>query len=248
MAAGDPELFREVFGRFATGVAVVTSASAHGRGRDDRERTVLACRSTRCSRSCASRTALATLPIVREAGRFGRQRARRPPGGGGAECSRPSCRSPRSSTASPTAIRRASRSSRSRRWVVCSLRELIAGGDHTIAIGEVRGLGLGAGDPLLVVPQASTTTSASERRMLRVGDSDRPSSRRAPAARRHERRQRHHAELPPDDRDHDRPLLVLRQLAHRLRRTRSRAESSTICAEEIRNCSARNETSSGSTP
>jgi flavin reductase (DIM6/NTAB) family NADH-FMN oxidoreductase RutF len=32
---------------------------------------------------------------------------------------------------------------------VCELRELIAGGDHTIAIGEVIALGLGAGDPLL---------------------------------------------------------------------------------------------------
>ncbi len=34
-------------------------------------------------------------------------------------------------------------------WAVCDLRELIAGGDHTIAIGEVTALGLGAGTPLL---------------------------------------------------------------------------------------------------
>ena len=34
-------------------------------------------------------------------------------------------------------------------WAACELRELIAGGDHTIAIGEVRELGLGDGDPLL---------------------------------------------------------------------------------------------------
>jgi flavin reductase (DIM6/NTAB) family NADH-FMN oxidoreductase RutF len=34
-------------------------------------------------------------------------------------------------------------------WAVCSLRELIAGGDHTIAIGQVTALGLGAGEPLL---------------------------------------------------------------------------------------------------
>ena len=34
-------------------------------------------------------------------------------------------------------------------WVVCTLRELIAGGDHTIAIGEVVAMGLGNGDPLL---------------------------------------------------------------------------------------------------
>ncbi len=29
------------------------------------------------------------------------------------------------------------------------LRELIPGGDHTIAIGQVTGLGLGRGEPLL---------------------------------------------------------------------------------------------------
>jgi 3-hydroxy-9,10-secoandrosta-1,3,5(10)-triene-9,17-dione monooxygenase reductase component len=34
-------------------------------------------------------------------------------------------------------------------WAVCDLRELIAGGDHTIAIGEVTALGLGEGTPLL---------------------------------------------------------------------------------------------------
>jgi 3-hydroxy-9,10-secoandrosta-1,3,5(10)-triene-9,17-dione monooxygenase reductase component len=34
-------------------------------------------------------------------------------------------------------------------WAVCELRELIAGGDHTIAIGEVIALALGEGDPLL---------------------------------------------------------------------------------------------------
>jgi flavin reductase (DIM6/NTAB) family NADH-FMN oxidoreductase RutF len=33
--------------------------------------------------------------------------------------------------------------------VVCNLRELIAGGDHTIAIGEVVAMGLGDGEPLL---------------------------------------------------------------------------------------------------
>ena len=34
-------------------------------------------------------------------------------------------------------------------WVVCSLRDLIAGGDHTIAIGEVAAVDLGEGDPLV---------------------------------------------------------------------------------------------------
>ena len=34
-------------------------------------------------------------------------------------------------------------------WAACELRELISGGDHTIAIGEVIGMGLGDGEPLL---------------------------------------------------------------------------------------------------
>jgi 3-hydroxy-9,10-secoandrosta-1,3,5(10)-triene-9,17-dione monooxygenase reductase component len=34
-------------------------------------------------------------------------------------------------------------------WAVCGLDELIAGGDHTIAIGRVTSLGLGRGAPLL---------------------------------------------------------------------------------------------------
>jgi len=34
-------------------------------------------------------------------------------------------------------------------WAVCDLRDLIAGGDHTIAIGEVIAMGYGEGDPLI---------------------------------------------------------------------------------------------------
>ena len=34
-------------------------------------------------------------------------------------------------------------------WVACSLRDLIAGGDHTIAIGQVAAMDLGEGDPLV---------------------------------------------------------------------------------------------------
>jgi 3-hydroxy-9,10-secoandrosta-1,3,5(10)-triene-9,17-dione monooxygenase reductase component len=34
-------------------------------------------------------------------------------------------------------------------WATCELRELIPGGDHTIAIGEVTAMGLGRGEPLV---------------------------------------------------------------------------------------------------
>jgi len=34
-------------------------------------------------------------------------------------------------------------------WAVCDVRDLIAGGDHTVAIGEVIAMGQGGGDPLI---------------------------------------------------------------------------------------------------
>ena len=34
-------------------------------------------------------------------------------------------------------------------WAVCDLRDLIAGGDHTIAIGKVVAMGRGEGEPLI---------------------------------------------------------------------------------------------------
>ena len=65
----DPELFREVFGRFATGVAVITSAGPGGAGGMTAN--------ALCSLSLDPLLALVcfengarTLPIVREAGRF----------------------------------------------------------------------------------------------------------------------------------------------------------------------------------
>ena len=99
----DPELFREVFGRFATGVAVITSAGATSSGGMTAN--------ALCSLSLDPLLALVcfenrarTLPIVREAGRFALnllaadQHELTPPG-----CSPPSCPRPRSSTACPIA-------------------------------------------------------------------------------------------------------------------------------------------------
>jgi flavin reductase (DIM6/NTAB) family NADH-FMN oxidoreductase RutF len=144
----DRELFREVFGRFATGVAVVTSATSEASGGMTAN--------ALCSLSLDPLLALVcfennarTLPIVREAGHFGVNVL--------------------SSRQEEVAEVFASKVPESEKldgvphrlqdgvpiiegalsWVVCSLRELIAGGDHTIAIGEVVSMGLGDGDPLL---------------------------------------------------------------------------------------------------
>jgi len=144
----DPELFREVFGRFATGVAVVTSATPTASGGMTAN--------ALCSLSLDPLLALVcfennarTLPIVREAGRFGvnvlsaRQEevaevfASKLP-----ESEKLEGVAHRVEEGVPIIEGALS-------WVVCTLRELIAGGDHTIAIGEIVAMGLGDGDPLL---------------------------------------------------------------------------------------------------
>jgi flavin reductase (DIM6/NTAB) family NADH-FMN oxidoreductase RutF len=144
----DPELFREVFGRFATGVAVITSAGASSSGGMTAN--------ALCSLSLDPLLALVcfenrarTLPIVREAGRFAvnllaaDQRAL-----AGVFASK-----------LPEAEKLDAVDHHLHdgvpvidgvlAWATCDLRELIAGGDHTIAIGAVQSMGLGDGAPLL---------------------------------------------------------------------------------------------------
>ena len=143
-----PELFREVFGRFATGVAVVTSASPAGSGGMTAN--------ALCSLSLDPLLALVcfennarTLSIVREAGRFGVNVL--------------------SAQQEDVAEVFASKLPESEKlegvahrfqdgvpiidgaiaWAACELRDLIAGGDHTIGIGEVIAMELGEGTPLL---------------------------------------------------------------------------------------------------
>jgi 3-hydroxy-9,10-secoandrosta-1,3,5(10)-triene-9,17-dione monooxygenase reductase component len=144
----DPELFREVFGRFATGVAVVTSASPGGLGGMTANAV--------CSLSLEPLLALVcfdnqarTLPIVREARQFAVNVL--------------------SSEQEELAGVFASKLPESEKldavdhhlqdgmpvidgtiaWAICDLRELLPGGDHTIAIGEVTSMGLGQGEPLV---------------------------------------------------------------------------------------------------
>jgi 3-hydroxy-9,10-secoandrosta-1,3,5(10)-triene-9,17-dione monooxygenase reductase component len=144
----DHELFREVFGRFPTGVAVITSAGPSGAGGMTAN--------ALCSLSLDPLLALVcfenqarTLPIVREAGRFGvnvlsteqEQLA-------GVFASK----LPEAEKLDGVAHRFESGVpiiEGTLAWATCALQELIAGGDHTIAIGEVESMGLGSGEPLL---------------------------------------------------------------------------------------------------
>lgn len=136
-----PELFREVFGRFATGVAVITSTGSAGSG----GMTANAI----CSLSLDPLLALVcfenrarTLPIVREAGRFAvNLLAAEQERLAGVFASK-----------LPEAEKLDGVAHQLRdgvpvldgalAWATCDLRELIAGGDHTIAIGQVLSLGL----------------------------------------------------------------------------------------------------------
>src|ERR1700751_3238886 len=147
-AVPDPELFREVFGRFATGVAVITSAASDASGGMTAN--------ALCSLSLDPLLALVcfennarTLSIVREAGRF----AVNVLSAGQEEVAEVfASKLPESEKLEGVAHRFRDGVpiiEGALSWVVCTLSELIAGGDHTIAIGEVVSMGLGDGDPLL---------------------------------------------------------------------------------------------------
>jgi 3-hydroxy-9,10-secoandrosta-1,3,5(10)-triene-9,17-dione monooxygenase reductase component len=142
------ERFREVFGRFATGVAVITSATPG--------RTGGMTANALCSLSlepllvlvCFAESAR-TLPLVREANRFAVN----------------VLASGQETVAAHFASKLPEHEKLDRvphrfeqglpvldealAWVACDLRELHPGGDHTIAIGEVTSLGHGEGEPLV---------------------------------------------------------------------------------------------------
>ncbi len=146
--APDSELFREVFGRFATGVAVITSAAPTGAGGMTAN--------ALCSLSLDPLLALVcfenqarTLPIVRDAGRFAvnilasdQERLAGVFASKLPESEKLDGVEHRFEDGVPVI-------EGSLAWATCELRELIAGGDHTIAIGEVTAMGLGVGEPLL---------------------------------------------------------------------------------------------------
>lgn len=146
--AADQELFREVFGRFATGVGVVTAAGPLGAGGMTANAICSLSLEPLLALVCFENSAR-TLPIVKEAGRFAVNIL--------------------SASQEEIAAVFASKLPEAEKlegvahqfecdvpilvgslaWAACELRELMPGGDHTIAIGEVIGMGLGTGEPLL---------------------------------------------------------------------------------------------------
>ena len=146
--APNPEQFREVFGRFATGVAVITSAGPGGIGGMTAN--------ALCSLSLEPLMALVciendsrTLPIVRETGRF----ALNVLGADQEDLAAVFASKLREAEKFEGVSHRLHEGmpliNGALALAVCELRELIVGGDHTIAIGEPTAMGLGSGDPLL---------------------------------------------------------------------------------------------------
>jgi len=146
--APSPEGFREVFGRFATGVAVITSAGPGGLGGMTANALCSLSLDPLLTLVCFENEAR-TLPIVREAGRFGvNVLSTEQEDLAGVFASK----LPEAEKLHGVAHQLRSGVpiiDGTLAWAACRLRELIAGGDHTIAIGEVVELGLGSGRPLL---------------------------------------------------------------------------------------------------
>ena len=147
-AAPDPEHFREVFGRFATGVAVITSAGATNAGGMTANALcslsldpllVLVCFENRAR----------TLPIVREAQRFGINLLAAGQHDVAAVFASKVPESEKLEGVEHALIEGVPIIDGALAWAACELRDQIAGGDHTIVIGEVMALGLGDGEPLL---------------------------------------------------------------------------------------------------
>ena len=144
----EPELFREVFGRFATGVAVITSAGPSGAGGMTANAICSLSLEPLLTLVCFENDAR-TLPIVRESGRF----AVNVLGSTQEEVAGVfASKLPEAEKLAgiPHTVRRGLPIIEGTlAWAACELRELLAGGDHTIGIGEVVAMGLGDGQPLL---------------------------------------------------------------------------------------------------
>ncbi|HYV14853.1 MAG TPA: flavin reductase family protein [Conexibacter sp.] len=145
----EPERYRTVFGHFATGVAVITSAGPTGATGGMTANAV-------CSVSldpllllvCFEQSAR-TLPLVREAGRFAVNVLR----AGSEDVARVfASKVPEGEKVQGVGHRLEERMpvlDAALAWVVCDVTQLIPAGDHEIAIGEVVAMDVAEGEPLL---------------------------------------------------------------------------------------------------
>jgi 3-hydroxy-9,10-secoandrosta-1,3,5(10)-triene-9,17-dione monooxygenase reductase component len=144
----DPELFREVFGRFPTGVAVVTSATPSGAGGMTANAVCSLSLDPLLVLVCFENVAR-TLPLVRQAGRFGLNVLTSEQEELAAIFASKLPEDDKLEGVAHRIEHDVPLIDGALAWAACTLVELIAGGDHTIAIGEVKAMGLGEGEPLL---------------------------------------------------------------------------------------------------
>lgn len=146
----DPDRYRTVFGHFATGVAVVTVAGPAGEGGMTANAVCSLSLDPLLALVCFEQAAR-TLPLVRDAGRFGVNVLRA--GGAGEDVARVfASKVPEAEKLRGVPHRREAGVpilDAALAWIVCDLRELIPAGDHEIAIGEVVAMDVADGDPLL---------------------------------------------------------------------------------------------------
>ena len=142
------ELFREVFGRFATGVAVITASAPSGAGGMTAN--------ALCSLSLDPLLALVcfeqdarTLAIVREAEHFAINILSETQESVAAVFASKMPEAEKLAGVPHRVVEGVPLLDGTLAWAVCGLQELISGGDHTIAIGEVQRMGLGPGRPLM---------------------------------------------------------------------------------------------------
>jgi flavin reductase (DIM6/NTAB) family NADH-FMN oxidoreductase RutF len=148
MPAPAPERFREVFGRFATGVAVITAAGPTGGGGMTANAICSLSLTPPLALVCFANVAR-TLPIVREHGRFAISMLAADQVGQARLFASKAPEHEKLAATAHTLRAGAPVIDGAIAWAVCEVRELHAGGDHTIVIGEVDELGLGEGEPLL---------------------------------------------------------------------------------------------------
>jgi flavin reductase (DIM6/NTAB) family NADH-FMN oxidoreductase RutF len=148
LVAPDRDRYRTVIGHFATGVAVITGNGPEGAvGMTTNALTSLSIDPLQLL-VCFDNTAR-TLPIVRETGRFGVNilRGHHDEMSGVFASKLPPER--KFDGVDYTLDHDVPVLRDALAWLVCDLRDLLPGGDHTIGIGDVVAMGHGDGEPLV---------------------------------------------------------------------------------------------------
>jgi flavin reductase (DIM6/NTAB) family NADH-FMN oxidoreductase RutF len=157
-AEADRQRFRAVMGHFTTGVAVVTAQGPAGAVGMTTNALASLSLDPLLVLVCFDNTAR-TLPVVRDTRRFAVNVLRAGQEGlSGQFASKLPLEEkfdavPHSLDAGAPVLDDALA------WVVCDLRELVPGGDHTVGIGAVRAMGHGEGEPLVWYRGAYTSVA-----------------------------------------------------------------------------------------